>query len=148
MPPAKLTAVITAMSTKNPTLLSDRCGVSSAEKSVGSAAAAAWALLSLMRVHYMLHGAQNEPQAGKENPQETEIRQAQTLGAARGRGGVPSLQESQPGAEDRTRAHQSLHAAGRSRPLRAGDGRRRQQGDARAVRRRRYARENGRARRG
>ena len=31
---------------------SDRCGVSSAENSVGSAGTAAWALLSLMRLHY------------------------------------------------------------------------------------------------
>src|SRR5687768_1062508 len=43
---------ITAISTRKPMPGSDRCGVSSAENSVGSAGTAAWALLSLMRLHY------------------------------------------------------------------------------------------------
>src|SRR5215211_6539891 len=69
MPPAKLTAVITAMSTKNPTRLSDRCGVTSAEKSVGSVAAAAWALLSLIWPHYIgLMAPKTSPKPAKKIP--------------------------------------------------------------------------------
>ena len=70
------------------------------------------------------------------------------LDAGRGRGGVPPLPGRQSGAEGRTPARQSLHAAGRRRAVGAGDRCRRQQGDARSVRRRRHAGEDGGARRG
>src|SRR5215213_2548127 len=56
-PPIKLIPATKPITTKNPTLPSDRCGVSSAENSVGSTDAVStlrqsWALPSLMRLHY------------------------------------------------------------------------------------------------
>ena len=58
------------------------------------------------------------------------------------------FQAADAGAEGRTAAHQSVHAAGRGGAVGAGDRRRRQQGDAGAVRARRHAGEDGGARRG
>src|SRR5437868_3776541 len=72
-PPTKLIPAISPMTTKKPVPLSERCGVSSAENSGGSAASTApraiSALLSLMQSLYRLHGAQDDPQADKENGQ-------------------------------------------------------------------------------
>src|SRR5947207_9285234 len=95
-PPTKLMPAIRPITTKNPTLLSERCGVSSAEKSMGSGlAAAVGALLSLMRPLYRLDGTQDDPQESQE------IRQAEgwsteAMDAGRGRGGVPPLQKGEP----------------------------------------------------
>ncbi len=70
------------------------------------------------------------------------------LSAGRNRGSLPPFPRRQPDAEGRAAAHQSLHAAGRGGSVRAGDRCRRQQGNARFVRGRRHAGENGQARRG
>src|SRR4051794_41070555 len=108
-PPTKLMPAIRPITMKKPALLSERCGVSSAEKSVGSASSGAvGALLSLMQSLYRLHGAQDDPQAGKENGGETEeVRQAQAMDRCRNRRGVPPLQKGEPRAQDRACAHQS-----------------------------------------
>ena len=70
------------------------------------------------------------------------------MDARRDRGSVPPLRQGQSGAARRAAARQSVHAVGRGRPLRAGDRRRRQQGDAGSVRARRHAAKDGGARRG
>src|ERR1043166_682324 len=104
-------------------LPSDRCGVSSAENSVGSAAMAAWTLLSLMRSSlYRLHGTQDDPQSRKQASPDSKARQAESgqaevwqaevLDAGRGRGGVSPLQEGEPGADHRAEVGQPVHAAG------------------------------------
>src|SRR5437762_9123813 len=94
-PPTKLMPAISPITTKKPALLSERCGVSSAEKSMGSGlAGAVGALLSLISALYRLDGTQDDPpenqDCGKENRQE--VRKTQALDAGRGRGGVPPVQ--------------------------------------------------------
>src|SRR4051812_20756774 len=94
-PPMKLMPATRPITTKNPTLLSDRCGVSSAEKSAGSGeAGAVGALLSLIAALYRLDGTQDDPQSCKDNASETqEVRQAQAMEPGRSGRGVPPLQE-------------------------------------------------------
>ena len=62
-------------------------------------------------------------------------------------GSLPPLPGRRSGAEGRTAAHQSVHAAGRGGAVGAGDRCRRQQGDAGVVRARRHAGKDGAARR-
>src|SRR4051794_37361137 len=133
----KLMPATRPITTKNPTLLSDRCGVSSAEKSAGSGAAGAVeALLSFIAALYRLDGKQDDPQGCKDGAGETQkIRQAKAMDPGRSGRGVPPLQKGKSRAQDRACAHQPVHAAGRCRAFRAGDRRRRQQGDTRVVRR-------------
>ena len=101
--------------------------------------------------------AANKPQSLREGPQgqgapnRSSAKPAmarQALDQCADRGSVPPLPGGQSGTEGRAEAHQSVHAAGGGGAVGAGDRRRRQQGDARAVRRRRHAGEDGRARRG
>src|SRR3954468_2804023 len=90
-PPAKLIPAITPMTTRKPVPLNERCGVSSAENSVGSAASGpAGALLSSMSRLYRHDGAQDDPNAQKEI---AEIRQAEAVVHGRGRGSVSPFQE-------------------------------------------------------
>ncbi len=72
----------------------------------------------------------------------------QALDPCADRGSVPPLPGGEPGTQRRAQAHQSVHAAGGGGAVGAGDRCRRQQGDARAVRGRRHAGKDGRARRG
>src|SRR5689334_17612802 len=116
-PPTKLSPAMTLMTTRKPVAFSDRCGVNSAENSVGSGArGASGALLSLMRRLYRLHGAQDDPIGEKEIAEP----QAETLVSGRSRGGVPPSQEGEPSADDGTQFDQSVHAAGRRRTVGAG----------------------------
>src|ERR1044071_7958333 len=117
------------ISTTEPALPSERCGVSSAQNSVGSASGAVWALLSVMRSSlYRRHGPQDDPPSRKEASRESKAREAQAVDRRGGRGGVPPLQEGEPGADHGTSVGQSLHAAGRRGALGAGDRRRGKQG--------------------
>src|SRR3954447_14959768 len=113
-PPAKLIPAITPITTRKPVPLSERCGVSSAENSAGSVCGASGALLSLMRRLYRHDGPQDDPGTEKEI---AEIRQAEALERGRSRGGVPPLQEGEPGAHHGTQLPQSVYAAGRGRAL-------------------------------
>src|SRR4029079_3123140 len=132
-PPTKLIPAITPITTRKPVPLSDRCGVTSAENSVGSPAlGASGALLSLMRRLYRLDGAQDDPGTEKEI---AEIRQAEAMVSGRSRGGIPPFQEGEPCADHGTPVGQSLHPAGRGGAFRAGDRCGGQQGNARFVRR-------------
>ena len=132
------------MTTRKPVLLSDRCGVSSAENSAGSGCGALRSLLSLIARLYRLHGAQDDPGTEKEI---AEARQAEALDRGRSRGSLSSFQEGEPRADHGTQLDQSLHPAGRRRALRAGN-RAASTRRPRAVRRGRHAGEDGRARRG
>src|ERR1051325_5591858 len=127
-PPAKLSPAISPITTRKPVLPSERCGVNSAENSVGSAGCgASGALLSLMRRLYRHDGAQDDPGGEKEI---AETRQAEAMVPGGSRGSVPPVQEGEPRADHGTQFDQSLHVAGRCRALRAGDRCRRQIGRA------------------
>ena len=106
----------------------------------------------MRRSLYRLHGAQDDPQNRSKKRQET---------PARTKAGKPKpwtpeeveeafrrFSKASPAPKTELQYVNPVHAAGRGGALRAGDRRRRQQGDARAVRRRRHAGEDGGARRG
>src|SRR3954447_20692807 len=144
-PPAKLIPAMTPMTASKPVPLSERCGVNSAENRAGSLCGASGALLSLIGRLYRVDGAQDDPVTEKEI---AEIRQAEAVVRSRSRGGVPPFQEGQTRADHRTQLDQPLYVVDRGGALRAGDRRRRQQGDARVVHRGEHAGEDGGARRG
>ena len=148
---------------------SERCGVSVAEKIVGSRSSA---LSAVMRAQYTEIMAKNsstasasgqkrasqsaQGQRAKVKPKrkraaadtKAAARRVAAMDNGRDRGSVPPLQGRQPGAEERAATHQSIHAAGCGGAVGAGDRCRRQQGDAGAVCARRHAGKDGRARRG
>src|SRR5213083_719461 len=119
MPATKLTTPINVISTKKPVRLSERCGVTRAENSVGWSSAGSKSLPAVIAYQYI--------------PIMAKISKAKTLDTSRGPRGVQPVSQSQSGAEGRARASQPLYAAGRRGAVGAGNGRRRQQGNARAV---------------
>ncbi len=125
-------------------LASERCGPF---EILGVALAHAW----IIRVH----GAQDDPpqvrDSGPRNPQSlpSPSSEAPQSPGRRPRSRKPSAASTRRRRIPRPSCNPSpVHAVGRGRSLGAGDGRGRQQGDSGAVRARRHAGENGRARRG
>src|SRR5262249_13885926 len=170
-PDRKLALPRTIMKIRKPVGPSERWGVSTAEKIVGS-----WAgsLSGAMAVNIGGHGAENTseknglPQGGAQGPEDGACWQGGSsqgpsqagggrsqgliwrdpaLDAGRGRGGVPQAQGRDAGSGNRARARGSLPAPGRGGVVGAGDRCRRQQGDAGPVRGRAHTRQDGGARR-
>src|SRR6516165_10085296 len=138
MPETKLTTPNATINTMNPTCPSERCGVITAEKIVGSRPPAL-SLLMLVTIP--------QPQSWRKS-RPASLWRGPALDQCPDRGGVPPFPGRQPRTEGRATAHQPLHAARGGDVVGAGDRCRRQQGDTGAVQARRHAWEDGGAWRG